>query len=597
MKKILIILFLTLIPLFLFAQTEELKAKLAANPADIESLEALLKIYEENYDYNSYINTVIEVAHALTEIPEGMVAIFERTIEKALDNYYSEQAGELSKIYFDNFKNRKSLLYYLRSLNSSWYLSESDVRYAVTSIENEDHLELYKYLYEESKELYPTDLSLIVSKILVEDFGESEFLIPYIENLFYDGDFTTAEELLMEYSQDLAEEPMYYFLKGLLALNYGNYDEAVELFLQGKSFNDEAALGNATQILDYIYIPDYVSELFRAIVLSSDEASLQNNLQSYMIRHEELDWIYSWLSRVPAPKKIDELLEGEEVVISYNTLNMDYETGSVGFFDIEGNLFGSLADAIYGQFLDSKTFVYISLQNERVVVEGERKARFNGYTVYSLSPDRSKFLLLDNYGEKIVMIGPELTQIWSADGDFGMIPVSWSPDGYRVAVSTDYDVFSIFNADTGEVLETVEGWYDLVFLSNDNAYAIDYDGNIVDLSTDEPLKTAKTAVWAEFGSDNRIIYFIPPEEYGDFSYIALRVYDLETGTDRVLGNRVLWMDAPVPSIKVEGPYIYFTEKDTNGMHRVLVMDYTTNELLFESMPSYDVLIFPDVRPE
>ena len=57
------------------------------------------------------------------------------------------------------------------------------------------------------------------------------------------------------------------------------------------------------------------------------------------------------------------------------------------------------------------------------------------------------------------------------------------------------------------------------------------------------------------------------------------------------------MDAPVPSIKVEGPYIYFTEKDTNGMHRVLVMDYTTNELLFERMPSYDILIFPDVRPE
>jgi len=75
------------------------------------------------------------------------------------------------------------------------------------------------------------------------------------------------------------------------------------------------------------------------------------------------------------------------------------------------------------------------------------------------------------------------------------------------------------------------------------------------------------------------------------------VYDLETGTDRVLSNRVLWMDAPVPSIKIEGPYIYFTEKDANGMHRVLVMDYTTNELLFESMPSYDVLIFPDVRPE
>lgn len=295
MKKILIILFLTLIPLFLFAQIEELKAKLAANPADIESLEALLKIYEENYDDNSYINTVIEVARALTEIPEGMVAIFERTIEKALNNYYSEQAGELSKIYFDNFKNRKSLLYHLRSLNSSWYLSESDVRYAVTSIENEDHLELYKYLYEESKELYPTDLSLIVSRILVEDFGESEFLIPYIENLFYEGDFSTAEELLMEYSQNLTEEPMNYFLKGLLALNYGNYDEAVELFLQGKSFNDEAALGKAIEILDYIYIPDYVSELFRAIVLSSDEASLQNNIQMYMIGHEELDWIYSWL--------------------------------------------------------------------------------------------------------------------------------------------------------------------------------------------------------------------------------------------------------------------------------------------------------------
>jgi hypothetical protein len=51
--------------------------------------------------------------------------------------------------------------------------------------------------------------------------------------------------------------------------------------------------------------------------------------------------------------------------------------GSVGFFDIEGNLFGSLADAIYGQFLDSR-LSSIYRADERVVVEGERKARFNG---------------------------------------------------------------------------------------------------------------------------------------------------------------------------------------------------------------------------
>jgi hypothetical protein len=59
----------------------------------------------------------------------------------------------------------------------------------------------------------------------------------------------------------------------------------------------------------------------------------------------------------------------------------------------------------------------------------------------------------------------------------------------------------------------------------------------------------------------------------------------------------MFMDAPVPSVKIEGDFVYFTEKDALGMHRVIVMDYITNEVLFESLPSEDIIIFPDVRPE
>ncbi len=597
MKKTILLILVALLPIVLFAQIDELKAKLADNPADIESLEALLKIYEDNYDYYSYLDTVRGVASAVGEIPDEMLPIIEKAIEMAQYNYYSDMASELSRIYFDADKNRQSLLFYLQSLNSAWYLSESDVRDAVAELPDEEPVELYRYLYDGSVELYPADLSLIVSRILVEEFNENDFLLPYIKGLFYDGDYRTSEELLNEYSEVLVEQPMFYYLKSILELIEGNYEQALDVFLKGKAYDDGSAMQEAFEVLYYVYVPEYVMELFRAIVTSDDEATLQANIQEYISRFQELSWIFSWISRVPEPKKISELLEGEEVVISYNVVNFDTQKIITGFFDIDGVLQGSLNNTIYGQFLDARSFIYISAETDRVIVDGERKARFMGYDVYSLAPDRSKFLLLESYGEKIVMVGPDLTTLWSADGEFNMIPPSWSPDSSRVAVSTGYDVFSVFDTATGELLEQFDYWYDFVFLSNDNAYAIDYEGSIIDLTTDESLDTSAYALWAEFGVDGKILYYEQPEDYEEFYYQSLRVFDISTGADRLLAENVLFMDAPVSSIKVEGPYVYFTEKDPSGMHRVVVLDYTTNELLFRGKLNSDILIFPDVRPE
>jgi hypothetical protein len=50
-------------------------------------------------------------------------------------------------------------------------------------------------------------------------------------------------------------------------------------------------------------------------------------------------------------------------------------------------------------------------------------------------------------------------------------------------------------------------------------------------------------------------------------------------------------------VKIEGNLVYFTEKDQQGMHRIVVMNYITNEVLFVGLPSKDVIVFPDVRPE
>ncbi|HRX64947.1 MAG TPA: hypothetical protein P5212_03225, partial [Mesotoga sp.] len=147
------------------------------------------------------------------------------------------------------------------------------------------------------------------------------------------------------------------------------------------------------------------------------------------------------------------------------------------------------------------------------------------------------------------------------------------------------------------VIESIESFYDLVFLSLDETYAVDYDGKIVNLTTESVLDTDAPVYWAAYGNNDKIIYLEYPDEYSDFSYDSLHVYDLSTGDDSVIAYNAMFMDAPVPSVKIEGDFVYFTEKDVQGMHRVIVMDYTTNEVLFESLPSEDIIIFPDVRPE
>ncbi|WP_214060494.1 MULTISPECIES: hypothetical protein [unclassified Mesotoga] len=48
MKRLIFVLLLLITPLIVTAQVEELRAKLAENPMDVESLQALLKIYDDN---------------------------------------------------------------------------------------------------------------------------------------------------------------------------------------------------------------------------------------------------------------------------------------------------------------------------------------------------------------------------------------------------------------------------------------------------------------------------------------------------------------------------------------------------------------------
>ena len=597
MKRLVFVILLLIIPLVGIAQVEELKAKLAENPLDFESLQALLKIYDEDYDLESYGTILKEVVSSVDEIPETMYQVIKEGIEKLIDNYYLDYAEEISERLYDLEPKRDSLLLYLKTLNSYWSLSEEIVREAVGRLE-EDQVDTYVFLHDESVELYPAELQLIVSRILVEDFGETDYLIPYIVGLLDDYDFSTARTLLNENSELLYSEPMFYYLNGILDLEGGYYDDAVDWFLQGKAFDDGSDIHDALSLIYYyLYIPEHVSALFRAIVLADDEASLISNIQEFMVYYEELPWIFSWISRVPEPKRLVEILSEEEAVISYNSVNFDMEKISIGFYDIAGILQGNVANAIYGQFLDARTYVYISENMEGVFVEGERKARFDGFDVYSLSPDRSRFLIMDTWGETISMVNSDMSILWSIPAEYSMIPVAWSPDGSRIAISTGWDVYSIIDVESGEVIEALESYYDLVFLSDEEMYAIDYDGNIVRLEDESTLDTDAPALWAGFGDNDKIIYFEYPEEYIDFSYDSLHVFDLNTGEDRIVSDRALFIDAPVPSLKIEGSLLYFTETDLEGLHRIVVLDYTTNEVLFESSPSRDVLIFPDVRPE
>ncbi|MFA6657173.1 MAG: hypothetical protein WCS38_07705, partial [Mesotoga sp.] len=469
MKRLIFVILLLIIPLVGMAQVEELKAKLAENPLDFESLQALLKIYDEDYDLESYGTILKEVVSSVDEIPETMYQVIKEGIEKLIDNYYSDYAEEISERLYDLEPKRDSLLLYLKTMNSNWSLSEEIVREAVGRL-GENQVEAYVFLHDESVELYPAELQLIVSRILVEDFGETDYLIPYIVGLLDDYDFSTARSLLDENSELLHSEPMFYYLNGILDLEGGYYEDAVDWFLQGKAYDDGSDIHEALSLIYYIYIPEHVSALFSAIVLADDEASLTSNIQEFMVNYEELPWILSWISRVPEPKKLVEILSEEEAVISYNSVNFDMEKISIGFYDVAGVLQGNVANAIYGQFLDARTYVYISENMEGVFVEGERKARFDGFDVYSLSPDRSRFLIMDTWGETISMVNNDMSILWSIPAEYSMIPVAWSPDGSRIAISTGWDIYSIIDVESGEVIEALESYYDLVFLSDEEVY-------------------------------------------------------------------------------------------------------------------------------
>lgn len=596
MKRLIFVLLLLITPLIVTAQVEELRAKLAENPMDVESLQALLKIYDDNYDFESYGTLLKDVVASIDEVPEPMFQVIKYGIERLLENYYSDYAEDVSGVFFELKPNKDSLLLYLKAMNSSWYLSEERVRESVDRL-GEGQLETYIFLHEQSVELYPADLNLIVSRILVEDFGETDYLIPYIIGMIDDYDFYAARNLLNESSRLLEREPMFYYLNGILDLEKGFYDDAVEWFLQGKAYDDGTEIHEALALIYYIYVPDNVNALFRAIVLSDDETSLNANIQEFVANYPELSWIFSWVSRVPEPKRLTEILAEEVSVVSYTSVNFDFEKISIGFYDIEGVLQGTLVNSIYGQFLDASTYVYISENMDGVVVEGEKKARFDGVDVYSLSPDRTRFLLMDTWRETISMVDSVISVLWSMEADYGMIPVAWSPDGSRIAVSTGWDVFSIIDVESGEVQETIEDYHHFVFLSNEKTFVIDYEGNIVQLDTESVLNTDAPAFWAEFGEDGKIIYFEYPEDYADFLYDSLHVFDTVNGRDMVISDSTLFMDAPVPSVKIEGNLVYFTEKDQQGMHRIVVMNYITNEVLFVGLPSKDVIVFPDVRPE
>ncbi|KUK67904.1 MAG: Uncharacterized protein XD86_0522, partial [Mesotoga infera] len=88
MKRLVFVILLLIIPLVGIAQVEELKAKLAENPLDFESLQALLKIYDEDYDLESYGTILKEVVSSVDEIPETMYQVIKEGIEKLIDNYY-----------------------------------------------------------------------------------------------------------------------------------------------------------------------------------------------------------------------------------------------------------------------------------------------------------------------------------------------------------------------------------------------------------------------------------------------------------------------------------------------------------------------------
>ncbi|OAA29359.1 hypothetical protein AT15_02235 [Kosmotoga arenicorallina S304] len=601
MKRLIIILFL-IVSLVAFATEEELKAKLEENPRDFEALQELLEIYEENEDYSGYIDTMLEITEKLEDAPTEIMPYVLQAARYAADQYYDAESVSLYT-YFLNALPRMSVLEEFMSAFEYMYdydgTPEEVIMKSISAFDDQKATleEIRNYAEEE----YLTYVQSDIEKILYEKFGETQYMFHYLESLLRDQKYDEVEKALIENEENLKDNPMFYYTKGVLAAVNEDYDETYKQFKIARAMEDGARkLDDALNMLDIAYVPDYLIEFFQALLIDLDEKNQQLNLMNYAAKNRGIKWISGFLEELPEPPKISDALKATGTLYAVTEYNPESDTVYFTIVDNSGKKLIRLPGMSYGRFFKSGLlYVDFSGYDPKVVYEGEEEKHWVGYNALDVSPKGDKILISDY--DSIKFITSDFEALWEYDIPlYEAFPISWSVDEkYLMVENYDNYLRYLINTGTGEIIETFDNSdnYDYLFLGKSNeVYGIDYDGNIEKLSPVKPLLTSRKAKWAIMVDDENLLYFESLSGFLDNLYLGnLMLYNTKNHTEKPIASNVLFVPALIPSVTIKSGKIIYTGYDTELEKGFMkVHDLETGETTILEEIQHVVLAFPDI---
>ena len=599
MKKIFIIL-LICFSLFAYANgvdVETLKQSIENDPGDYESLSKLLEMFEDEEDYYAYIDTVISVINRVEEPEARLLPFVLQAARYASEQYLDQEELDLYTYFLVHNPNLGivheffSELYYL-------YLSDEIKKEAILNIARafEDVDNFLEERYAEYEGTHYTDVTKLLGELLYER-GNTEYLIPYITSVLKDENFDEVKRLLNEYKDSLQESPDYYFLLGIINTYNKDLESALKNFKHGQSIASSKKFAEYLDVMYYVEIPEYLIDIFGAVVTSDSTQTLQYNLQDFVRKHPEIYWISTYLEDLPAPVPINELISSYDELFLLTEFDPTSEKIQLVLMNRNGEQISRFSNVIYGNFFGDGIIYSSGFEQEMIIFEGETKETWTNYSFFITSPLKDSLILVNDYDGILTCINEDLSVRWDLEIDYYDYNTSWSANGKYFAFC-DYDYnFYILDTETGTITETFSSdlYYEQVFVRNNGEiYVINSEGNIEGIKPNKPLLTSSTAVSAAFIDDDTLMYLESTEElFQDIMKVRVHIYSLEDHMDKVIEESMILVPAPINQLVVRDGKVYFTTY-TETESNLVSYDVATDEIktLFTSEK---MLLFPDIK--
>lgn len=598
MKRIFIIL-LICFSLFAYANgvdVETLKQNIEEDPGDYESLSKLLEIYEDVEDYYAYIDTVISVINRIEEPSNKILPFVLQAARYASEQYLDQEELDLYTYFLVNNPNLGvvheffSELYYL-------YLSDDAKKESILKIAksfgNVDNFLEQRYI--EYEGLNYTDVTRLLGELLFER-GKTEYIIPYITSVLKEENFDKVKKLLDENKEVLQDNPDYYFILGIINTYNKDLDSALKNFTYGRSISSGNKFAEYLDLMHYVEVPEYLIDIYDAVITSDSSQTLQNNLQEYVRKHSEIYWISKYLKDLPEPVPISELLSTFDELFLITSFNPDNEKIALLLLNSEGKRVSRFSNVIYGNFFSNGIIYSSGFEQEKIIFEGATKETWTNYAYFISSPLKDSLILVNDYDGILTCLNEDLSVKWNLEADYYDYNSSWSANG-KYFTFCDYDYnFYVVDTLTGTITETFSSdlYYEQVLVRNNGEiYIINSEGNIEGIKPNKPLLTSNEALTATFIDDDTLMYLESVEElFQDIMRVRIHIYSLEDHTDEVIEESMILVPAPITQIVHKDNKIYYTTfEETASEFKYFDVDSGETRTLFTLD---QMLLFPDV---